>query len=826
MIHYGKAHDPRSTRDTSYYITLLDRPVPSLACQPCQFQVRCRSSVCSSLSTRLSNQIAKTRCSDTVRTSLFITFVPHSTETSLYTVLDYTIDTMNARCLAQEAVSWYFQHADPYAPHAENVQLFLRGPVQAITLSILRKSRPAAAAAAIDTVSTTGAGAAVQNQSNETHATKEESPEEETKATKAATVTAATTTGTWRDYLHSSADNKEGLLSTDWSGEADPAIIMNALSSRTRARLEAFLTAVTLAVPPTLLLSPTASTNTSPVHNKSKKENRLPSVPRPAAREDRSLSFSLVEGLAGFSSFDTRASPVLSSLNARGKNLLRSISSQSANSKAKCPQIPLEELVTRLELYIRSLHRVKAQHQECVLAAEPARAVKARARAVVVAFVDTVGTVRQQSPVLTRLLRCLTQELLAVSVLGENLVQLIRRIVSDYEHKTSFASLAFLSSPENSADQGLTPLVMKYLRYLQQNWKLCESECELELILSRTLGPQVRHLFKTIEFRSIGHLLEVCQGLRSELQRIEIPPNVHGDDHLYDTGNEDAIQQAIRDLQREVITVNGNVLPPVRSRKELLHLLSQTLNSRTLASGPPIKTIRRRKSKTKQSSVRRSESAPNISSASTSQSESEDCSSGSEADISLMDPNLPGGSVSASQRAARYKRRGSFRLSTIDLLTRRLLLAAGRTGTGGDAYFVVRDLFGGDGVEVVPSQTLPMHVRAGRPGTIEIMVRLASVTIKCHGSFDVYPKSLLGDCEPLIQVHTTMTETITLQEVRRSDSSSDDGVIDDQCNSSEELGLTPAVMVLQERKTEKTGWRTLSIRPALYEKVEVWNTPS
>jgi hypothetical protein len=33
-------------------------------------------------------------------------------------------------------------------------------------------------------------------------------------------------------------------------------------------------------------------------------------------------------------------------------------------------------------------------------------------------------------------------------------------------------------------------------------------------------------------------------------------------------------------------------------------------------------------------------------------------------------------------------------------------------------------------------------------------------------------------------------------------------------------------MVLQERKTDKTGWRTLSIRPALYERVEVWNTPS
>lgn len=706
---------------------------------------------------------------------------------------------MNARGLAQEAVSWYFSHCDDFVSHDENVRRFLSGPVQAITLSILNTPVEPAEP---------GSAAAVKPAENETPAVNAANPPEEKKTN--------SPTSTWREYLHS---GKSSSIIPEW-GEPDQNTF-DALGRRTRARMEAFLSAVTLSVASEQRTpSPTPSASSNPVN---RKENRLPS--RPVHRStsgDSNHSFSLVEGLAGFHSMEKKkssplSSPVISSLNA-SKNLLRSISSQSP--KSKCPQIREEDLVTRLELYIRSLHRVRLQEQECVLAAEPARAMKARVRAVVTAFVDTVGTVRQQHPVLSRLLQSLTQEVLAVEVLGEKLVVLIRRIVSDYVHKTSFASLAFLSSPENSAGSGLTPMVMNYLRYLQQNWELCVSECEIERVLSQTLDPQVRNLFKTIEFRSIGHLLEVCQELRSELQRIEIPPNVHGDDDMYNVGNADAIQQAIRDLQREAITVNGHVLPPVTSRKELIHLLSQTLNSRTLTAAPI------RKSRKSKGSVRRSESAPTFSCTSqSSQSESEDySSSGTEADIALLDPKLPGGNVSTSQRAARQRRRSSFRLSTVNLLTRRLLLAAGRTGTGGDAYFCVRDLFGGDEVEVVPSQALPMHIRAGRPGTIEIVVRLASVTIKCHGSFDVYPKSLLGDCEPLIQVHTTSTETITLQEVRKSDSSSDDGTTVDDYSSGD--GVDSKSMILQERKTEKTGWRTLSIRPALYERVEEWNTPS
>jgi len=129
-------------------------------------------------------------------------------------------------------------------------------------------------------------------------------------------------------------------------------------------------------------------------------------------------------------------------------------------------------------------------------------------------------------------------------------------------------------------------------------------------------------------------------------------------------------------------------------------------------------------------------------------------------------------------------------------------------------------------VEVVPTSTLPIQGRMIRPGTIDIVVRLASVTIKCHQSFDIYPTALVGECEPLIQFHTTTTETIDLQEVRSADSD-DSFYTMDQSPGSNDVDKNPnSFMVVQEHKSSRTGWRTISIRPAFYEKIEVWNTPS
>jgi hypothetical protein len=131
-----------------------------------------------------------------------------------------------------------------------------------------------------------------------------------------------------------------------------------------------------------------------------------------------------------------------------------------------------------------------------------------------------------------------------------------------------------------------------------------------------------------------------------------------------------------------------------------------------------------------------------------------------------------------------------------------------------------RDLFGGEGVEVVHSNQNSHLGNHKRIGTIELIVRLASITIKCHSKFDVYPQSLMGDCEPLIQLYTTTTEKIELQEVRAND----ENVESDLSDVDQKKRTT--VLMLKEKRSESTGRRYLSIRPARYEKIEEWHTPS
>ena len=699
---------------------------------------------------------------------------------------------MNVRGLAQEAVSWYLAHVDDSAAHADNVKRFFRGPVIALTVSILKKS----------SLTEDVLHADQEEQAKEVTANGEIPEQAPTKNPAGSN---------WKEYL--GKGNRKGANELPEFSEKDSEEY-DTLSTRAKARLEAFLCGVSLALPSE---DPSASERNVQKHSSTNglndkrdqltKNNSSLSIAFDKRRElsvsgyssanSSTHSFSLIEGLAGFRAVEKGPS-----------SLIRSISSNRSLISIKHPQISEQDMVTRLELYLRSLHRVKTLG-DCVVAAEPMRAIKARARGIVTSFIDTVSTVRQQSPVLTRLLTTLTQELLAVDILSEELSRVIRRIVSDYEHTTSFASLAFLSSPENSAEK-LTPMVLQYLRYLQANWKVCEADCDLERLLRSCLNPDMRHTFKTVEFRSIGHLLEVCHDYRSELQHIEFPPEYNpGGSSSTEKNGDSAIHQAIKDLQREVITVNGNVLPPATSRAELIQLLSQTLNSRSLTAIPQRRGRRRRHRR----GVKRVDSeASDVSDVNNSF-----LSSGSEGDLSMDDSPTRSDSVPPSRILP--PRRRSFRLSTVDFLTRRLLLAGSRTGKGGDAYFVVRDLFGGEDVAVVPSRPVP----GPRRETIEIIVRLASVTIRCHASFDVYPKSLVGSCEPLIQIHTTTAETISLQEIRATDSSGDDDARKEDYDS---VDGRPLHMVVQELKTEKTGWRTLSVRPALYERVEVFNTPS
>jgi hypothetical protein len=299
---------------------------------------------------------------------------------------------MSARSLAQEAASWYLTHLEPTTPNAENVKAYLRGPVLSLTLKVLLSPEvPPAGLEIEDEVSAvveeekkSGGGEANEN--------------------------------SWRKYLHRQEGDDD--LAAAWDEQDQDAY--DALDRRTQARMEAFLASCCLALP-----------DMSRPRNAEESKNKIPTKPVAPPKE-----VSLSEALSGFRVSNkghksANSSPTLASIQA-STALLRQISVSSASSAVKpLPQFRASDLTTRLELYIRTLHRVRTLGRECVIAVEPPRALKARANALVMSFVATVGCVRSMGPSLTRLLECLTKELLAEDVLGEGVSNVIRSKLHD-----------------------------------------------------------------------------------------------------------------------------------------------------------------------------------------------------------------------------------------------------------------------------------------------------------------------------------------------------------------------------------------------------------
>jgi hypothetical protein len=288
---------------------------------------------------------------------------------------------------------------DPQCPNYENVQRFLRGPLIALTVNHVLPHLP------------------TSNVASKPKADVEEKT--------------SRSGGDWRDFLTDDPDAHGSVVGQFATEKAQEAYLR--LSRRTQARMEAFLAGCALAAP-----------------------NEMGNNLQKHADQQSSDLVTLQEGLSGFG---ISTSGNASTKGSQTAVLIRNISSVSSVSHH--PQIQQEDLILRLELYTRTLQRVRTIGEECVMAMEPPKEIKARSQVITHAFVATAGTIRNLRHVLTRLLNCLTMEEMAVEVLSDDVKKVIRRIVSEYEHGTSFASLAFLSTPEVNADSLLLPLGFK-----------------------------------------------------------------------------------------------------------------------------------------------------------------------------------------------------------------------------------------------------------------------------------------------------------------------------------------------------------------------------
>ncbi len=661
----------------------------------------------------------------------------------------------------------------------------------------------------------------------------------------------------WRDYIYSKSLTNDTKSETEVSDSSDDNMRYYArcqpkeemkLTRRSLARLEAFLASCALAVP----------------------EDRLLPVRGNRPNDADKIMFDIQSFAKSFSSLTA----------SQRNNTKASAQSNKKNNRHEYPQIDIDDLTLRLELYIRNLRRIYAVREqqesdgqeltECVLQFEPPKAIHARIHILLNSLISTTNSVVSMRPMLTKLLTHLTREVLAVEHLSEELVGYIRKIVLEYEHLTSFASLAFLSSPGDSAETHLAPLLLNYLEYLKNDLDICVDQCKLENTLARAIHPGMRKVFKTAEFVSLGHLLEVCCKYKDQLENISILPS---DSSSFGIGNTlvarqssssdvissitsgdttnlkkcgssttKAIKQALRDLRREIITVNGHVLPPVQSLTQLVNLLRERLQTRTVKLRDKKVAYSKKTQNSEDHNNQDSSGSDQIESDSSRCTDSDFISSGNEGDNDgsprscknnyrigheTAETNFNSDPLERQEVAQKNKRR-HLNVNAIDIMTRRLLLAASRTGCGGDAFFVVRDLFGGEGVEVVQSTVAPMgpYIHGKVSPTIELSVRLASIVIKCHSTFNVYPEPYTGECEALIQLHTTTTETIELQEVRVDDDGNEIKNVSSHLVHSDNGKKKTTRLMLKEKKTENSGRKFLSIRPAKYERVENWHTPS
>mmetsp|Transcript_25375 Transcript_25375/g.29382 ORF Transcript_25375/g.29382 Transcript_25375/m.29382 type:complete len:662 (-) Transcript_25375:1156-3141(-) len=659
----------------------------------------------------------------------------------------------NPRLMAEDIASHYAMKLNPHYPHAKNVRRHLRSPVLALTRRILLPRINYAEVQYLEAGSFGG-----NSHIDPTFLKCKEGLD-------------------WRDYasevprsdstdsgeIHSetepsdSDDNHRNMDLQQYYGQKQPKGEMK-LSRRSLARMESFLASCSLSAPndPILPLVPSSRRMQNSPSNKKQANN----TSRPSFMTSlHSLAISFTEPIKKNGNHTPSQAIANASCN-KGKKSFSQITSKalSHNNKKnakntkhshKYPQIHIDDLTFRLELYIRTLRRIYALREqlhekeeqkkgnsdnyECVISFEPQRAIRARIQLTINSLIGTTNSVGSMRPTLTNLLMHLTRELLAVEHLSDSLSGYVRKIVLEYEHLTSFASLAFLSSPDDSANEHLSPLLGNYLDYLKNKWELFVEECKLESTLSRAIQPNMRKVFKTTEFRSIGHLLEVCHGFKNQLESIVIssPKNnisfggggggdfnsSHSSSSPHDiitsvaSGDElevekcnpsttKAIKQALLDLRREIITVNGYLLPPAQSLTELVKLLRERLNSRT---------VRLREKKVGQSKkIGKVANKKDISSDSSDNAEidsntsyntdSDLISSGNEGDaddspIAFRKKKAGNGGNQDSNdgtpsQEVKSKRR-HFNVDAIDIMTRRLLISASRTGSGGDAFFVV-----------------------------------------------------------------------------------------------------------------------------------------
>ena len=139
--------------------------------------------------------------------------------------------------------------------------------------------------------------------------------------------------------------------------------------------------------------------------------------------------------------------------------------------------------------------------------------------------------------------------------------------------------------------------------------------------------------------------------------------------------------------------------------------------------------------------------------------------------------DVPGGKGDLHSHSDTKRRRGKVS-ALAEYLVMRVINAASRTTSGGDAFFIVQDLFGGDGVFVKQSAVTAPPIEVTVDG-------VSGVVVTSRDCYEIYHEQdvveATEEAHPLMLMHTSMCETIPLpsddamEQATLADANGDDG---------------------------------------------------
>ncbi|GMI15914.1 hypothetical protein TrVE_jg8850 [Triparma verrucosa] len=498
-------------------------------------------------------------------------------------------------------------------------------------------------------------------------------------------------------------------------------------------------------------------------------------------------------------------SPTPSATPPKRKTSLQQVKSLLTPSLKVYPQITPDDLKSRLEVYFLRLygcnHITANLLDGKVLKKIQSSVVKVAVKGVVKSFLATVSATTSPTLLLHSHIVAMCREALAVVEISREIETVVKytiaRIEADLdgnqtstedksggssqgegEEKLPSQIKSFLKSPKiadkflrvenmfaskfddaevvSKCMSGHLKSLLEYLSEADNSTQLVMSSYG-ERMLSRGIEPSLRNEFKDGDFESETALKSAYEKFHKQFKSIRLPPSdnfmcVNLVKHLSEEKekakgsakySEQSMMQALKDLKRERIFVNGRevVDRKVTSKRELVKVLTEAIEKGVVNPKPDKKAT---SNNLLDESLLASESDYSTGFSSAPDNDTSNKESGdSDCRRRRGDPN--------EKVIARPRK---FDTSKLTEIVSRILLASSRTGSGGDTLLFLNDLFGGDEVVLRPSSNENMQA------AIEIDVYAGRVDIVCKAFYTVY---LREDLEaPMLYLRGKMVERIPL----------------------------------------------------------------